>query len=199
MSDPDERYFAYLADQEKEERNERRGLEQRAAGLVGALLLAFPVAGTIAKDADLDDALQAAGLVILGVALIGAVAQATVVTRALGAPRLRQPNEIKQAREEVRGALRHGQLGEAINAQERIVTRLQPDNGEMVKDVRAATRWFPATLGAVLVALALIILGGDGPKPGPAGPAGPRGEQGPAGEQGPPGPPGPRGPRGATR
>jgi hypothetical protein len=34
--------FDYLVEQEKEERVERRGLEQRALGLFGALLIGVP-------------------------------------------------------------------------------------------------------------------------------------------------------------
>ena len=190
--DPVERHFAYLVDQEKEERNERRGLEQRAAGLLAALLVAFPVAGTIAKDADLDDGTQVIGLAILALVLVGALVQAVVVTRALGAPK-REKNLIRNAREDVREALAEDRLADAVVAQSKIVTTIRPDNGQIVQDIRGATRWLPATLLGLLVGLALIVAGNDGPPPGPPGPAG---ERGPAGKAGPAGQRGPAGPRG---
>lgn len=56
-----ERHLTYLLQEEKEERNERRGLEQRAGGLIAALLLGFPVAGTVAKNADLGNASRRPG------------------------------------------------------------------------------------------------------------------------------------------
>jgi hypothetical protein len=179
--DPMERHLLYLIDQEKEERGERRGLEQRAGGLIAALLVAFPVAAAVVKDADLGDGVQVAGLVVLVLVIVGALVQASVVTAALGAPR-RQPKVIRSAREQVRTALADDRLDDAIAAQTTIVTTMRVDNGTMVRDVRRATAWLPATLVGVLVGLSLIIAGSAGPKAGPQGPSGPRGERGPAGK-----------------
>jgi hypothetical protein len=193
MADSSERYFTYLTDQEKEERTERRGLEQRGAGLIGALLLAFPIAGTIATDADLDDGLAVAGLIMLALVLCGALLQAAIVVRALGPPQ-REANIIRGERLKVRQALSADRLDEAVAAQQTIVETIQPDNGNMLRDVRKATRLLPLTLAGLLVALALMIAGGDGPPPGPQGP---KGERGAPGTEGPPGPAGPAGPHGA--
>jgi hypothetical protein len=186
------RELGYLLDQEKEERAERRGLEQRAGTLIAALLVAFPVAATVAKEAKVSDGLQAVGLILLAGALLGAVVQASLVTAALSAPK-RAPNVIRDARDRVRTALAEGHVDGAIQAQTTIVTTMRTDNGNMVRDVRDATKLLPATLLGVLIGLALIIAGSDGPKPGPPGP---RGTPGPPGKSGPRGAPGPRGPRG---
>lgn len=156
-----EREFDYLVDQEKEERGERRGLEQRAAGLIGALLVALPVSGTVAKDADIDDGLRLAGLILLGCVLIAAVTMAWIVTTAIGAPR-RKRNVVRKAREGVSRALGRNRLDRAVKAQLKIITTMRDDNALLVRDVRRATRALPAMLAGLLVALALLVVGGDG-------------------------------------
>jgi hypothetical protein len=154
------RHFDYLVDQEKEERCERRGLEQRAAGLLGALLLAFPLAATVARDADLDTALGIVGLSILGVGLLVALFQAGFLTQALGAPK-RQRNMVRQARDEVRVALQHDRLSEATKSQTKIVTTMRDDNARMVRIVRRVTQILPLTLFGLLVGLTLVVLDGS--------------------------------------
>jgi hypothetical protein len=195
---PVERHFSYLLSQETEERDERRGLEQRAGGLIAALLVAFPLVATVAISASLSDGVQAAGLIVLGAVLIGALIQAAVVTAALGAPRREEPNIIKDAREQVKTALAADCLEDAVAAQTVIVTTLRTDNGTVVRTVRTATAWLPVTLLGVLVGLSLIVGGAASPNAGKQGPVGPRGQRGPAGHVGPPGPRGAHGARGSA-
>src|SRR4051812_1003348 len=78
------RLLSYLFEQERLERDERRGLESRAAALLTALLIAFPVAGTVVKDTDPSDAVQLAGLLLLGVVLAGTLVLAGKLAAALG-------------------------------------------------------------------------------------------------------------------
>jgi hypothetical protein len=68
-TDSEERYLAYLLDNEQEERSERRALEQRAAGLIGALLIALPVSGSLAGGTDQSSVLGILGLIGTGAAL----------------------------------------------------------------------------------------------------------------------------------
>lgn len=156
-----ERELNYLVDQEKEERGERRGLEQRAAGLLGALLVALPVSATVAKDAKVGDGLELAGLILLACVLGAAVVMAWIVTRAIGAPR-RKPNVVRKAREQVSRALGCDRLDRAVGAQLKIITTMRDDNALLVREVRRATRALPALLVGLLLALGLLIVGGDG-------------------------------------
>lgn len=161
-----ERKFAYLVDQEREERNERRGLEQRAAGLIGALLVALPVSGTVAKEADVHRDVQLAGLILLGCVLIVALVMAAVVAHAIATPR-RKRGAVRKSRERVSAALGQDRLDKAVKAQLKIIRAIRDDNARIVTNVRLITRGLPALLVALLVALGLLIVGGDrnGPVP----------------------------------
>jgi hypothetical protein len=154
-----QRRFDYLVGQEIEERSERRGLEQRAAGLMGALLVAFPLAGTVARDLDLSGPVGIVGLAFLGAGLMMALIQAALVTRALSAPRRRR-NVVGPARKAVMAALRDDRLDDATESQALIVKTIGVDNWHMVRQVRRITQWIPVTLLALLAGLALVVIGG---------------------------------------
>ncbi len=152
-----EREFDYLLAEEREERGERRGLEQRAAGLTAALLVAFPISATVAREADTADTLAGIGLVLLGLALLVAVAQAAALTRALGPPK-RERNKVRNARTAVSQSLAEGDLKRAVAEQRKIVATIRNDNGTLVRNVRRVTGRLPYTLAGLLVALTLVVL-----------------------------------------
>jgi hypothetical protein len=152
-----ERELDYLLAEEKEERNERRGLEQRAAGLVAALLIAFPISATVAREADTSDGLVIAGLGLLALVLAVAVAQATALTAALGEPK-RERFVVRDARIRVADALRKANLDTAVREQRTIVETIRRDNGMLVRNVRKVTAMLPLTLAGLLVALTLLVV-----------------------------------------
>jgi len=81
--DPHKRLLEHLVDQEKEERNERRGLEQRALSLFAALLIGVPVVGAVAKDADYGSFAGAFALTVLAVCFAFVLAITARITAAL--------------------------------------------------------------------------------------------------------------------
>ena len=151
------RELDYLLAEEKEERGERRGLEQRAAGLMAALLIAFPVSAAVAREADTSNGLAVAALGLLALVVIVAVSQASALTSALGEPK-RERNIVRTARLRVADALGAGDLRTAVQEQRAIVETIRKDNGELVKNVRRVTVQLPLTLAGLLIALSLLVI-----------------------------------------
>jgi hypothetical protein len=157
-----ERELNYLLAEEKEERGERRGLEQRAAGLVAALLIAFPISATVAREADTSDPLAVVGLGVLALILLIAVAQAAALTTALGEPK-RERFVVRDARVRVADALGKALLDRAVGEQRTIVETIRTDNAALVRKVRKVTAMLPVTLAGLLVGLALLVLAKHAP------------------------------------
>lgn len=174
-----ERELDYLLAEEKEERGERRGLEERAAGLMAALLIAFPISASVARDADTRDAVQVVALVLLAIVLVVALVQAGSLARALGAPK-RKPNVVRAGRQRVSKAIGRGDFARAADEQRSIVATMRSDNAQLVREVRRVTGHLASTLAGLLIALALLVAAGHGPRRGPPGPPGRDGSIGPA-------------------
>ena len=158
-----ERELDYLLAEEKEERGERRGLEQRAAALVAALLIAFPISATVARETHTERPLAVAALSLLVFVLLVAVAQAAFLTAALGEPK-RERFVVRTARQGVARALHTGDLATAVREQSRIVATIRNDNGKLVREVRKVTALLPFTLAGLLLSLALLVLADHTPK-----------------------------------
>jgi hypothetical protein len=154
---------------ESEERGERRGLEQRAAGLIAALLVVFPVAGSIAKEADTDSAVGIIGLALLAGTLGAAVWIARELVPALAPKRKKapaatsrptqSPTRVTAQTRSLPGMVKSlgDDLSLAVESQAVIVKHTRRRNNRMVREIQRATRFLPWTLLALLVSLGLII------------------------------------------
>ncbi len=151
--------LTYLLDQEKEERNERRALEQRAAGLILALLVALPVAGNLAGQTD-RAGLGIAGLIGTGVALVAALAIAGRIAAQLSVKDAAGDDAPSRAtlRDEVATALERGDEAGATTAQRRLVAKLRSRNQALAERVKSETALLPGVLLLFLVSLALMAI-----------------------------------------
>lgn len=173
MDSMQEQRFRYLSDQEREERGERRGLEQRAAGLLGVMLIAFPVASTVAKDADPEKTVSVIAFVLLtgvfGLVVFGAHRVIHVlsakhrdeVAGQVAAEEKLSSASAGAARKEVARALRDGRLEEAADLQEEVVTLLRTSNRQFVDEMRTVTDGLLYGLVVLVVGVGLLIWGQD--------------------------------------
>lgn len=174
---PKKASFDYLVVQENEERVERRGLEQRALGLFGALLIGVPVVGTVAKDADLRSAAGILGLLLVSAAFILVVAVSSRMALALGGDVTRErglrrvrvalmhifrapakkSTGVKAARTDVMDALSREDYDRAALWQRYVVEKLRKSNVALVVDVRLTTHRMPLVLILLLLGLGLLV------------------------------------------
>lgn len=196
-----------LIDAAGRDRDERRGIEARAATLIAASLVALGLIGNVATRLDirlggLVGGLGLAMLISSGVAILVAL---TALTIGFG-PNFYIPprgeKDIPRTAEE--------SPDEAIDMARNFVGELRRRNKRKLRSLQWAGQ-------ALMVAIALLVLGGgllladsrisvpggngaETPAPpgpqGDPGPPGAQGQPGPHGRQGPPGESGPRGPRG---
>ena len=143
-TDPQDRYLMYLLDEEQEERSERRALEQRAAGLMGALLVALPISGNVAGGTDRSSTLGILGLVGTGLTLVAALFLAGRIATALSS---RSSDETQQSRtdlrEQVGKALESGTVAQAADAQAQLLRKLRSRNQALAERIKTDTGWLP--------------------------------------------------------
>lgn len=196
------------------DREERRGIETRAAEVIAASMVALGLAANVATrlDVNFGGVLGGAGLLIL--ALSGLLFLIAVALLAVG---LRPEFYIRKDDRDIPG-LAETDPSEAIKRARDWREKLLRGNKKKLKRIWRASLAFAIAVvcllasGALLLAASRVRIPSNGtPKklpiaiPGPPGARGPRGQPGPHGRQGQPGPrgrngppgaPGPRGPRG---
>lgn len=199
--------LAYEA--ERLERDERRGLETRAAALIGALLVVVTIEATLVTRIDLSKASVLVVMLTAGVLALVAYALALLGT-ALARARPERSEDFAWPRQ----AEASDPAG-ALNAQWAEVETIGKANSALLKATRRAGLVLSAIVAYLAAAVLLVVLthavdfdtsavpssssttgnGARGPR-GLPGPPGRQGDPGPAGKQGEPGSSGPRGPRG---
>jgi hypothetical protein len=159
-TDSEERYLAYLLDNEQEERSERRALEQRAAGLIGALLIALPVSGSLAGGTDQASVLGILGLIGTGAALAVALFLAGRIARALSGRSSEEEGQRSRSdlREQVSQALASADVAAAAAAQAQLVGKLRSRNQALAARIKAETGLLPAVLVVFLISLSCMSL-----------------------------------------
>jgi hypothetical protein len=196
-----------LIDAAGREREERRGIEARAATLIAASLVALGLAGNVATGLNirLGGLIGDVGLVML--ILSGLLILVTLAALIFGfQPRFYKPPagqmDIPRAAE---AAPR-----QAINQAREFVKVLRDGNRRKLESLRLAGRALMAAVASLVVGVGLLIAGsrisvpsaqqgakGDPGPPGRQGEPGPHGRRGDPGESGPPGPRGYPGPPGS--
>lgn len=197
-----------LLDEDRVEREERRGLEARAGTLLGALVVALGVVATTA--ARIGEADPAPWLIVaLIVGAVTVVASILQLTYALAARSSDRPKG--DADQEPVSLIADGNIDEAIDLMRRHVMAVANGNRKLLRRLRIANYLLvPATAYLGLAFGGLMFLAdaedrpgcgacppasesNEGGASGPPGPAGPAGQPGPRGSQGEPGPAGPQG------
>jgi hypothetical protein len=210
--------FDRLREEERLERDERRGLEARAGTLLGALVVALGVVATAAsRIGELDPKPWLSGMLTVGAGTV--VAAILQLTYALAARPSDRPDAAEDQEPVSVVANRDGDAATELMRDQ--VKAVAAGNRRLLRRLRFANLLLaPAALYLASAFVGLMFLadesdrascsvcqaprnggGSEGP-PGPRGPAGEpgprgaRGEPGPAGARGEPGDAGPRGRRG---
>ena len=224
LANPDlKRQLDLAYDAERAERDERRGLETRAATLVTALLLVITVLATLGTNLDIDGAGRGVALVVaalpIAVAVVVVMLAAALYLTTSDAGAIADPAD-PDLPAEIR-ELEVVDVGIALQRQNVKVRRMIAGNQRLLRVTRYASMGLAAIVlyAAGIFAVAVLVGAFDGAsddasgsdrgsqqgEPGPRGPSGaqgkpgpsgPQGEPGPAGREGNPGKAGPRGPRG---
>jgi hypothetical protein len=135
-TNPDEQLLEHLVDQEKEERNERRGLEQRALSIFVALLIGIPVVGAVAKDADYGSLTGRLAMLALLVALYYVLAITIRISAALSTNAPSPKEEEAGTSPDAKRTPPERSLGEAVKI---TFTRERPAKGSSgVREARLA-------------------------------------------------------------
>lgn len=143
MSDDLSRQLARLYDQEREERNERRGLEQRAAAVLSAFLVTLGLIVNAASNLSIEFATSSGWLLLLGgiLSIVGLLA----VTLALTGAHTTENLSVWQAVVPPKGAAAPVQLepkpltADYVSDRQRRVSRLIERNTRLVILVRIAS------------------------------------------------------------
>jgi hypothetical protein len=208
LSDALRRQLDLAYEQERVEREERRGLETRGATITAALLVLITAGATLATSVDYDAISPIGRAVLLGLPVLVAVALGSVAF-ALG----KATSDVGDAggSDTLARVTERANPSLALEQQDDKNARIVNGNRLLLHRLRWASRLLAACVIYAALAIGVVVREGalksnaDAPTDRSGGPAGPRGAPGPPGRQGQPGPSGregdpgrsgPHGPRG---